>query len=273
MEKDFSLIDLREQYFKVSNRIFTQELDVYEIGVYTYLCRLANNSTTESYPSHQKIADSLKISKRKVISTLHNLVFKGIIYKKTGGGHLANKYYLTSISSARESLVHTIHPSSAHDAPLPVHSMHPKKTHDINTNKKDSCPLFNQFWDLYDYKIGKPKCLSKWKKLSAHDKDSVLKALPKYICSTPDKAYRKHPATYLNQRAWEDEIITRTAPTAQQNGLSQKHYDWYMRILDTACTLKTKEEKHKIIEYLHKNNIDAKMFASKPVAYINQMEV
>ena len=31
--------------------------------------------------------------------------------------------------------------------------------------------------------------------------------IPLYVQATPDKAYRRHFQTYLNQRGWEDEII------------------------------------------------------------------
>ena len=34
-----------------------------------------------------------------------------------------------------------------------------------------------------------------------------MEHLPHYIKSTPDKQYRKHPATYLNNQGWFDEIV------------------------------------------------------------------
>jgi predicted phage replisome organizer len=94
----------------------------------------------------------------------------------------------------------------------------------IDKNRKEknnTCALFNKFWDMYDYKKNRHKCVSKWNKLNTEDKDNIFKSLPIYIKSTPDKQYRKHPITYLNNRSWEDEIIENT----QQKTLSQKVAD------------------------------------------------
>ncbi len=66
---------------------------------------------------------------------------------------------------------------------------------------------FELFWNLYDKKIGKPKALQKWKKLSDRDRHSIMEYLPKYKMSTPEKRYRKNPETFFNNRSWEDEVI------------------------------------------------------------------
>ena len=34
-----------------------------------------------------------------------------------------------------------------------------------------------------------------------------MQYIPRYIKSQPDNKYRKDPSTFLNKRAWEDEII------------------------------------------------------------------
>lgn len=74
-------------------------------------------------------------------------------------------------------------------------------------------PVFTDFWDLYDKKNDRPKCEKRWNNLTRKDQQAIMIALPAYIAATPDKQYRKDPATYLNNRAWENEI---TQPTAQQ---------------------------------------------------------
>lgn len=68
---------------------------------------------------------------------------------------------------------------------------------------------FEKAWDLYQKKVGpKEKLKAKWNKLSLKDRKAAIEHIPLYIQSTPDKQYRKHFQTYLNQRGWEDEIIT-----------------------------------------------------------------
>lgn len=67
-------------------------------------------------------------------------------------------------------------------------------------------PTFDDFWELYDYKKGRHNAERVWKKLKQKDKEACISAVPSYTRSTPDKQYRKHPATYLNGKGWEDEI-------------------------------------------------------------------
>ena len=78
---------------------------------------------------------------------------------------------------------------------------------------------FDVFWDAYDKKIGTKKCETLWKRLSDKDRLDIMAYIPKYILSQPDKQFRKHPQTFLNNRAWEDEIIDnqkRQQPTRSQ---------------------------------------------------------
>lgn len=69
---------------------------------------------------------------------------------------------------------------------------------------------FEKWYDLYNYKKGLNKAKIAWKR---HVKNKellpiILKHTKKYVASTPDKQFRKHPSTYLNQHTWEDEIVT-----------------------------------------------------------------
>ena len=66
---------------------------------------------------------------------------------------------------------------------------------------------FDSFWNIYDKKINKEKCEKKWNRISDEEKNLISEHLQKYIESTPDKSYRKHPLSYLNGKAWNDEII------------------------------------------------------------------
>ena len=70
---------------------------------------------------------------------------------------------------------------------------------------------FDNFWNLFDYKVGdKGKILKKWESLSDSDRDKVMEHLPLYVQSTPDKQFRKHPSTYLNNQGWFDEILNKS---------------------------------------------------------------
>lgn len=71
---------------------------------------------------------------------------------------------------------------------------------------------FDQFWSLYDHKKGRLKAEQKWNKLTDKERELAMKAIPVYIKSTPDRQYRKHPATYLNGKHWEDEVTEKYNP-------------------------------------------------------------
>ena len=69
---------------------------------------------------------------------------------------------------------------------------------------------FDLFWNLYDKKTGKEKCEPKWNRLSLNDQNLILGYIPKYKISQPDKKFRKNPETFLNNKSWNDELISET---------------------------------------------------------------
>jgi hypothetical protein len=80
----------------------------------------------------------------------------------------------------------------------------------ISANNSETNVSFTDFeiwWEMYDKKRGKEKCLKKWAKLTKQEREDCLNATPTYVASTPDKQYRKDPQTYLNGKCWNDEII------------------------------------------------------------------
>ena len=85
-------------------------------------------------------------------------------------------------------------------------------------------PKFEEWWIWYDYKISKDKAKKSWNKLNEQEKDLALQSVQSYVISTPDKSFRKHPTTYLNQKSFNDEIITRN--TTSQSRVSPKITAW-----------------------------------------------
>lgn len=97
---------------------------------------------------------------------------------------------------------------------------------EIFSNEKPETPdlfesekiTFDKFWDLYDKKTDKPKCLKIWEKLSSEIRTSIMNHIPKYKISQPEKQYRKNPLTYLNGECWNDEIIDNNGETKNNTG-------------------------------------------------------
>jgi len=75
---------------------------------------------------------------------------------------------------------------------------------------------FNQFWDAFDKKRSRVTAEKAWRKLGpdAELAGAIVLAAAAYAASTTDKQFRKDPTTWLNQRCWEDEIVTEKASTA-----------------------------------------------------------
>jgi predicted MPP superfamily phosphohydrolase len=89
--------------------------------------------------------------------------------------------------------------------------------------EKESNTLFNKFWDLYDKKVGsKEKIFKKFLKLTNEEIELLLTHVPKYVQSTPEKKYRKNPETYINNKSWNDEIITNYKVPEQRASQSQQ---------------------------------------------------
>ena len=99
--------DTREfNYFRVENSaIDSQKLKgVYQIAVYTALCRYGN-SEGYCYPSLITLCNALDISKNKLLKTLKELEDSGVISKKTrknGKANLVNIYVLSGIKKEKE---------------------------------------------------------------------------------------------------------------------------------------------------------------------------
>ena len=66
----------------------------------------------------------------------------------------------------------------------------------------------DQFMALYEQsKKPDPEWARKWNKLTDDERVKIMQYIPRYIKSQPDNKYRKDASTFLNKRAWEDEII------------------------------------------------------------------
>lgn len=67
---------------------------------------------------------------------------------------------------------------------------------------------FEEFWTVYDLKTDKIKCRKLFDKLSKDDRIAIHQNLQAYVDSTPDKQFRKKPHRWLENRCWEDEIVS-----------------------------------------------------------------
>ena len=85
-------------------------------------------------------------------------------------------------------------------------------------------PTFDDWWKLYDKKVGKIKTLGYWKKLEQEEKELAMTHTPEYIKAQPNKKYRKDPERYLRHKCFEDEIIHDSDEHQQHSKQSTSDY-------------------------------------------------
>lgn len=86
---------------------------------------------------------------------------------------------------------------------------------------------FNEFWDLYDKKRDKKKCIAKWNKLKLEDKEAIIKIIPTYKKLKPDVQFRKDPIRFLVNEIWKDEELQESYKPEPKN-----KFEFYMQELE-----------------------------------------
>jgi len=69
---------------------------------------------------------------------------------------------------------------------------------------------FDEFWEAYPRHVAKKVAEKAWKKLALHEQVAVLDVIQNHVeywkIKETDKEFIPHPATWLNQGRWEDEL-------------------------------------------------------------------
>jgi uncharacterized protein YdaU (DUF1376 family) len=85
------------------------------------------------------------------------------------------------------------------------------------TNNHVYTPAFEEFWSTYPSKTGKGEAYKSWKKVNPDKQltEAILASVDAYKDSKRVKeGFVKNPATWLNQRCWEDEVEASVATSA-----------------------------------------------------------
>lgn len=76
----------------------------------------------------------------------------------------------------------------------------------VNEPKKQKKIDFENFWDLYNKKLGcKADCKKTWDKLEYETQLKIIEVIPIYLKTIRDIQYQAYPETWLNQRRWEND--------------------------------------------------------------------
>mgnify|MGYP001577329906 FL=1 len=83
-----------------------------------------------------------------------------------------------------------------------------------NKREKVITPGFDEFWAIYPRKKAKDDARKRWLTLKPSEelRAKIMAAVSEQSKFWTDPNYIPHPATWLNGKRWEDEIINRNAP-------------------------------------------------------------
>jgi len=193
---------------------------------------LSNNPKSKiqgwCFASKQSIGKFIGITKASVLSIITRLEIKGIIEKDKETKYLrtTEKWFnivvltkLRYIGKETMPSVKKLYHNGKETIPTAVKKMTDSGKETIpniyidNNINKDINIVFNIFWDLYEKKNGlKSKVEKKWNSLTDKDRKNIIDYIPKYKEAQPDKQFRKHPMTFLNNESWKDELISNNKP-------------------------------------------------------------
>ena len=165
------------------------------------------NDRTWTYNSYKAFSEIFPYwNEHKIKRILDSLVEQGILlrenFNKSGYDRTCWYAFKDENSFLQNYNIHIAdlqNGSSENATPIPY----------INTNNKQINIPFNEWWDLYDKKVGdKIKLEKKWNNLSDNERQKAIDHTTLYKLSQYDKKYRKNPETYLNNKSFNDEIIT-----------------------------------------------------------------
>jgi hypothetical protein len=79
--------------------------------------------------------------------------------------------------------------------------------------------MFDEFWSLYPRKIAKATARKAWQRLSAEQQLMAAKAIDTHCqywaTKETELEFIPHPATWINQERWEDELIIEPKKTKE----------------------------------------------------------
>lgn len=121
-----------------------------------------------------------------------------------------------------------------------------KREEDTISRKRDDGmihPGFDDFWSVYPRKVAKQTAIKAWGKTGANDSqaltDTIIADVKRRVDSEwkgKDVQYIPHPATYLNQRRWEDETSATDTADDEYYPTYQEYHEGDEFIEPEGCT-------------------------------------
>ena len=153
------------------------------------------------YANNNYFANFFGLSTTRVSLVINSLIKKGFVTSTILQSEGNKRTLKTSLTKVKN--------------PLPQ-----KLKHNNTVNKKDNKEkerLFEIFWNIYDKPVSKKPAKDKFLKLKIEECLKCVEVVPLYVKATPDKKFRKHVSTWLNQECWNDEYNDNNGGIANGN--------------------------------------------------------
>lgn len=176
-------------------------------GEITALC----NEKGFCWASNQYFADLYGVHKRTIskwFSQLQKENYIKIEIEKNINGYDRKVYIHENVHTPTRKGVYPLHEKVHTPTRKELHN----NTYNNTTNNTYNIDLFNELWTLYDKKTNKVQAVRSFKSKEKLFPENIKDIILDYVRSTPDKQYRKHFATWLNNECWNDEIIIPKTP-------------------------------------------------------------
>lgn len=183
------------------------------------------------WPSRTRISARTGLSEATVKRALRSLQERGLIRVESrvreNGSSTSNRYYLQITDSVNGGV--TMTPGGGHQYPGEGVPMTPPIEPSLEPSSKDPhAEAFGAWWEIYPRKVSKQAAAKAWKaRTKAKDlPDDLVEITQRFAASVAgkDPEFIPHPATWLNQKRWED--VPTSAPSGQDEGPSEAYRAW-----------------------------------------------
>jgi len=184
------------------------------IAVYAALRSFADHRTGEAWPSVSKIGERVGLSAPTTRKHLEALRLAGFIEWKVrhveGGAQTSNHYTVRgtpkTLATPRKK---TGEPPYENLSPPPQETCDELILNELILNEQktiDQIALFDQFWQAYPRKVGKPQARKAWEKAVRRcDPGSIIDGAHAYAADpNREDQFTRHPSTWLNADGWND---------------------------------------------------------------------
>ena len=187
-------------------------------ALYFYILNRANAlrwKPTFGIPTGYTLEMMGTTSYKTYIQALEDLERFGLIQivERAKNQHTSNVIALVEFTKATTEAT-TEADTKADSKQLPTHIQHNKtvKTKENSKDKKtngDESPEFLEFWNLYPKKVARKDAAKAYRKIKPDEHAAIMRNVPVF-CKDKDPQFIPYPASYLNKRRWEDELMNKT---------------------------------------------------------------